>query len=335
MRSSFDLKHDTAKLTPEDLDDLWLLHDVIVPGVLVTARTERTVEVRREGEKEVVGRRPVTLTVLAEKVELTDRLRVGGKIVEGPPDVSKGYHSLDIRPDDLVSVQKPWKTWEVNKLRAAAKKAEPVLVLILDERDADFWLLTERESHLVHIAGPGLSKAEGVSRKPEYFGHVLATLEQHAGTKNIIIAGPGFTREEFSKFLFDKNKQLAKLVITDAVSHTGEPGLSELLRRGTLERLKAESRIESESMAVERLLVEIAREGLAVYGQDQTKAAIEAGAVEQLLVSDVKVRELTELLEAAEKTKTTIMIVSSSHSAGQRLLGMGGIGGILRYKLNY
>ncbi len=336
MRSSFDLKHDTAKLTPEDIDDLWLLHDVIIPGILITARTERAVEVRRGDEKEVVGRRSVVLTILVEKVELTDRLRLTGKIVEGPPDIEKGYHSIDVRPDTFLTVQKKWKRWEVEKIRSAEKKAEPVLILILDERDADVWLLTERENHLVHISGPGHSKGEGVSRKPEYFGSVLASLKQHLEkARHVIIAGPGFTREEFVKFMVERDKELAKRSITDSVSHTGEPGLSELFRRGTLERVKADSRIQKESRAVENLMAEIAKEGQAVYGQEQTRAAIDAGAVELLLVSDRKAHEFAELLDAAEKTRTKIMLVNSSHSAGERLLGMGGIGGILRYKLNY
>jgi len=336
MRSTFDLKHDTGKVTPEDLDDVWLLSEIIVPGTLVTAKTERTIEVERGEGKEVVGRRTVTLTLLVEKVDMADRLRLTGKIIEAPADMGRGYHSIDVKPDTFLTVQKEWKTWEVNKIRAAAKKAEPVLILILDERDADMWLLTEREKHLLHIAGPGHSKEEGVSRKPEYLGNVLSALKQHAeSAKYIIIAGPGFTREEFARFISERDKAMAKRATLDAVSHTGESGLSELLRRGTLERLKATSRIEAESMAVEKMLVEISKDGLAVYGIEQTKAAIEAGAVELLLVSDRKVRELAELVEAAEKARSTIMIVSSSHSAGERLLGMGGIGGILRYKMNY
>lgn len=336
MRSSFDLKHGTAELTPEDADDVWLLHDIIMPGTLVTARTERTVEVRRGEEAEVVGRKPVTLTLLVEKVDIAERLRLTGKIVEAPPEIAKGYHSIDIKPGTTIVIQKTWATWEVNKIRAAAQKAEPVLVLVLDERDADMWLLTERERHLLHIAGPGLSKAEGVSRKPEYFGNVLAALKQHAEeVRHVIIAGPGFTREEFASLVAERDKSLATRVTLDAASHTGEPGLAELLRRGTLERLKASSRLETETRAVEQLLVEIAKEGLAVYGNEQTKAAIEAGAVELLLVSDKKVRVVADLMEAAEKTRTTVMIISSQHAAGERLLGMGGIGGILRYRLNY
>ncbi|MEM7820097.1 MAG: mRNA surveillance protein pelota [Candidatus Aenigmatarchaeota archaeon] len=336
MRSTFDLKHDIAKLTPEDNDDVWLLHDIIIPGTLVTAKTERSVQVERGDGAEVVGRRPVTLTLLVEKAEMAERLRLTGKIVEAPPDIGKGYHSIDVKPGTFLTVQKPWKTWEINKIRAAAKKAEPVLILVMDERDADIWLLTDREKHILHISGPGLSKAEGVSRKPEYFGSIASALKQHSGNvKHVIIAGPGFTREEFARFIAEREKSLAEKTILDAVSHTGEPGLMELLRRGTLERLKASSRVEAESRAVENLLTEIGKDGLAVYGVEQTKQAIEAGAVELLLVSDKKVRELAEVMEAAEKTRTTVMIISSQHAAGERLLGMGGIGGILRYQLKY
>ena len=119
MRSSFDLKHDTAELTPEDIDDIWLLHDIIMPGTIVTARTERSVEVRRGEGAEVVGRRPVTLTLLVEKTDMADRLRLTGKIVGAPAEMAKGYHSIDVKPGTFLTVQRPWKTWEVNKIGRA------------------------------------------------------------------------------------------------------------------------------------------------------------------------------------------------------------------------
>ena len=336
MRSTFDLKHEIAKITPEDMDDVWLLHEIILPGTLVTAKTERTVEVKRDEGKETVGRKTVVLTLLVEKADMADRLRLVGKIVEAPADMTKGYHSIDIKPGSFLTIQKPWKTWEVNKIRAAAKKAEPSIILILDERDADLWLLTERTNHLLHISGPGHSKEEGVSKKPEYFGSVLSALKQHAEkAKNIVIAGPGFTREEFSKFVLEREKAIAKKAIMDNVSDTGENGLAELLRRGTLERLKTSSRIEEESRAVEKLLAEMGKDGLCIYGLEHTKQALDAGAVDLLMVSDRMVRELADVMEAAEKMKTSVMIISSNHSAGERFLGLGGIGGILRYRTNY
>lgn len=334
MKSSFDLKHNTARLTPENPDDLWLLSDVITPGSLVTGRTLRTVEVKRDDVTVKVGRRPVALTIIVDKVELADRLRLGGRIADAPPEVEHTWHSIEVEPGAAITVQKEWKTWEVNKIRAAAKKAEPVLVCILDEREADLWLLTERPQHLLHITGRGLGKEEKTAKPAEYLGEVLAALKRNsAAVKHVLLAGPGFGWQNMRRFITEREPALLDKIVTDGLNHTGETGLQELLKRGTLERAAIASRIEVETRAVENLFVEIAREGKAAYGPEQTRQALEAGAVELLLISDRKVRELEQLLDVAERMRSKIMIVGSGHEAGQKLLGIGGIAALLRYKI--
>ncbi len=93
------------------------------------------------------------------------------------------------------------------------------------------------------------------------------------------------------------------------------------------------SRISEETEAVEKLLSEIAKDGLAVYGLKETQKALEAGAIETMLVSDKKVRDVEDLIERAEKQKAKILIVSSEHQSGEKLLGLGGVAGLLRYKV--
>lgn len=93
------------------------------------------------------------------------------------------------------------------------------------------------------------------------------------------------------------------------------------------------SRISEETAAVEALLTEIVREGKAVYGGWETREAVDKGAVEILLVSDKNVREMEPIMEDAEKMGTKVMVISSLHPSGEKFLGLGGIGGLLRYKL--
>jgi protein pelota len=329
MRSAFDLRKGIGRLIPESADDLWILSGIIRPGALVTARTTRTVEIKRDDVTIRVGRRPVTLTIAVERVELAEKLRISGRIIEAPYGVSKGWHSISVSPGMSLTVKKTWKSWEVNRIRAARLPVEPVLVCILDEREADLWMLRERAEHLVHIAGRGLEKA-----KSEFYGDILSALRRHApGAKRIVIAGPGFAKDELRHALAAKAKDLLEMVLLDTVAHTGPPGLQELLRRGTLTKAALRSRIAEETAAVERLLTEIMKEGMVAYGLEQTKSALEAGAVKLLLVSDRKVRELESLLQAAEKTRADIMIISSEHESGQKLLGIGGVAAMLRWKI--
>jgi len=97
MKSSFELKLNIGKITTENKDDLWTLKDIITANSLVTAKTPRTIKVMREKE-EKVGRKAVVLTVRVEKIELNESLRLTGKIIEGPENIERGYHSIDVKP---------------------------------------------------------------------------------------------------------------------------------------------------------------------------------------------------------------------------------------------
>lgn len=333
MKSKFDLKHNIGKVKIETLDDLWILKEIITPGIFVTAKTTRSIEIIRGGEKEKVGRRPVVLKLFVEKIEFGEKLKLIGKIVEAPEDIEKGYHSIDVQVGSILTIEKEWRSWEVSRIKASERKAEPILVCILDEMEADFYLLKEREEHLLHLSSPGLAKEGGVSRKAEYYGNILSQLKSKSeGMKKIVIAGPAFTREEVISLVLDKAKELSDKIITDALSHTGEVGLQELLNRGVIDKITKTSRIVEETAMIEKVLVEIAKDGKAVYGKENTERVVDMGAVDTLIVSIKRVRDFEDIMKKAEKTKTRIMIVASNHQSGEKLLGLGGIAGLLRYK---
>lgn len=352
MKSSFDLKHGIGKITPENMEDVYLLSSVITPGSLLTARTIRSREIRRGDEKVKGKKESIVLTISVDKVEFQEDkgLRAGGKILRGPEDLEHGFHSIEIAPNDFITLEKQWRSWEIDKIKKAEKKAEKVLVCVLDETEADIWLVQERAKHLVHFAC-SLGKKSGLSTKPQYYSaiydyarkffefsasrkpSVFVDLKSKEELKYFIVAGPAFAKEELSDFIRQKYRKLAEKISIHPLSQTGEAGLQELLKSGILEKLLKQSRISEETETVENLLSEIGKDGLAVYGLKETQKALEAGAIETLLVSDKKVREVEDLLEQAEKQKARILIVSSEHQSGEKLLGLGGVAGLLKYKV--
>ncbi len=78
----------------------------------------------------------------------------------------------------------------------------------------------------------------------------------------------------------------------------------------------------------------IATDGLATYGREQVRRALNMGAVEQLIVVDELVRdgEVDRLLELARQTGSEVLVVSQGHDAGETLANLTGIGALLRYK---
>jgi protein pelota len=104
-----------------------------------------------------------------------------------------------------------------------------------------------------------------------------------------------------------------------------------------------EAKITVEAREIQRLMDEISKDsGLATYGLAETRGAADAGAVETLLVTNELIRkhkaDKSEVIEntmnAVENAGGKIVIVSEEHELGKQLEGLGGIGAILRYRLN-
>jgi stalled ribosome rescue protein Dom34 len=94
------------------------------------------------------------------------------------------------------------------------------------------------------------------------------------------------------------------------------------------------SRVEQEEGAslVERLVGEVRRGGLGVAGLDATKAALEAGQIDTLLIDDqreISEQERAELARLATTTSARIEVVKDEAA----LLALGGVGGLLRYRV--
>src|SRR2546426_1749413 len=103
----------------------------------------------------------------------------------------------------------------------------------------------------------------------------------------ILVAGPGYTKEEFVKGTYIHH-ELAKKIITPYfdVGYTDENGLREIVEaaRPVLTGLD----LMREKDLVQKLMEEIRKPegGLAAYGEAQVRHAIELGAVDMLLVSE-------------------------------------------------
>ncbi|NIM46680.1 MAG: mRNA surveillance protein pelota [Candidatus Aenigmarchaeota archaeon] len=338
MRSRFDLKHNIGKITPHSKEDLYILKEVITPGNFITAKSPRSVKIRREGEliRAKTGRKESIMKILVEKIELKDKLRLTGKILEAPERVERGYHTIEIEPNKFLKIEKEWKSWEIDRIKSAERRPEPVLVCILDENEADFYFLKERYKHLFNLVSKATGKRfdskKAEKERKEYYVNILNELKKRSkNVKKIVIAGPGFARDDLQKLMKQRGKELLEKLMMEFTYQTGNLGLQELLKKGLIEKITKYSRISQETKAVEKLLEEINKNGKAVYGLENTREALENGTVDFLLVSDIKLREFEELLDLADKIKCKIMIIASEHAAGERLVGLGGIAGLLKF----
>ena len=151
----------------------------------------------------------------------------------------------------------------------------------------------------------------------------------------MVLLGPGFEKE----LLADDGKQREPSLFSKVfVYHTGQSGMqgiNELLKKGLGSNLLRESRMGIEMEAVEKLMSEIGKDGLATYGTDEVRNAALAGAVETLLIVDSKLRggDYDDMIRSTETQKGNVIVVSEQHDAGKELMSLGGFAALLRYRL--
>jgi protein pelota len=331
-----DLKSGNIRVKTETLDDLWHIDKVLEKGDLLTARTFRKTKIKRGSEIKEGDRKPMTLTIGLEKSEFhpdTHTLRLHGPVVSGPEDkVQLGsYHTISLGIRESLTIQKEdWKSYQLDRLKKARIKKSLLLICVLDREDASFANL--KESGIEHLAEIHSHKTKDLDTLEDYHKEILSYLQTKPDIQTIVLAGPGFERENLLNYIKEKDKDLARKATLEHTHSTGRAGVTELVK-SSANRILKETRIAREAEQVENLLKEINKDGLATYGRKEVEFAVKTGAVETLLISEEKLREFEVIMNQAEKQRGRVAIISSDHEAGEKFLHLGGIGAILRYKV--
>jgi len=352
-----DLKHGRMNLVPESLDDLWHLFNLIRRGDMVHARTTREVKVGGgEAGPSEKHRFSMSLGLRVEALELdryVRRLRVRGIVREAPErfqGVEGNYHTFNIKPGDALEVIKEeWAGYDLKRLEEAVKSLRPRLLIIAMD-DEDFCVARLREFGVevraewkARLTGK-LQPAEREASRAAYFEKALASLtESLEGDPGIILTvGPGFLKQDFREYLSAKRPDLAGVTRLGNVSVGGSAGVNEALRAGLITRYASEARAVLETQLVEDAFQRLGREeGTVTYGKEAVERAADYGAVERLLISDRLLRSATEeewlslrgLIEAVEKKRGKVTIVTSETEASGKLYSIGGLLAVLRWRV--
>jgi protein pelota len=337
-----DRKNNEIKLLMENLDDLWHMYNIVEKNDIVFALTHRKIEKKTDKLRpETVERKKVRLGIRVTDVEFhefSDRLRIHG-VIENGIDIGS-YHTLNLTTGDNISILKEWKEHHLSRIKEAVEETKrPTLTFLsIDYDEATIALLRQYGVEKVASITSGISGKQykaGKNEKNDFYSEILEKLEQ-IKKGSVIILGPGFAKEEFYSFAKEKKLELLKDSAVMGTGDAGMNGIHEVLKKGVVKAVE-NARVAVETKIVEKLFEEIAKNGNFAYGFDEVENAVDSGAVETLLVTDKLVREkkADELLEKSKKTKSKFMIISTVHESGKKLEGLGGVGAILRYKMDY
>ncbi|MFB6219189.1 MAG: mRNA surveillance protein pelota [Halobacteriaceae archaeon] len=337
-------------LVPESLDDLWHLHHVVEPGDRVSGDTTRRIQRDDENLRDTGGEREhVHATVEVEEVEFhkfANRLRLGGVIVDASrEDVLGAHHTLNVEEREGIEIEKEWKSDQLARLEdAVAATDQPDVAVATVEEGAAYvhtvaqYGVEERAS----FTGP-TGKGEYARSREELFeqlGSALARMDIDA----IVLAGPGFTKEDAHDYIRENYPAVAEKTTVVDTAAAGGRGVHEVLTRGAIEDIRAETRIAEEAELIDALMEEIATGAEAAYGVEAVAEAADYGAVETLLVLDERLRrergdrgewdvDADDIVESVEQQGGEVVVFSGEFEPGQQLRNLGGVAALLRYRI--
>jgi len=350
------LKKGFVKVVPEVFDDFWHLYNIIYYDDAVYAYTTREIKPDGKYARPKRGERvPVFLGVRVEKVtwdKLLGKLRIHGTICEAPEIVPTGaHHTLNVTLNTpLTIVKKEWTKHNLERLRRASKTSEkPIIIVAIDDEGyaiattAQYGIEVKIEERMKL---PGKLEAEKRSAATrEYFRKTSNSLRQiwSVAQRPIVIIGVGFVKNNFVKFLRNEATDIAKSVVdVKSVNNGGVAGIYEALRSGVLLRAMKQLRIFEETEIMEEILRRLGKgETNVTYGIEEVEKSVKLGAVEKLVLADTMLREapdekrllLESLMKHAEQKNGSIIVVSTEHEAGAKLIALGGVAALLRFSL--
>jgi protein pelota len=330
-------RYGEIRLFPESIDDLWHLRHLINPGDLVFAVTFRSVDtVSDKIRPEKVEKRPVRLGIRVERVEFSEhgiRLRLTGIIEHG---VDTGaYHTINVETGFEISVIKQWRPIDLERIERAVKASVygVIHVLTIEEGEAELFRLRQYGPESVITITAGSGKGGERDTRAGFFEQVLFPVTAISGP--LIIAGPGFIKDDFIKFVKNQSCQAADRAIIVETRRIGRGAVQEVIGKGVLDTLINDLQLSREVKLMDEVLLRISQDGAVAYGLREVGEAVGFGAVEQVLVADTLLRneEITHLIQKAEAMRAVIVVLSSGFEPGERLIALGGIAALLRYRL--
>ena len=340
---SFNQISKIIKLVPESYDDLYLLAIILNQNDKIGAHTYRRF---KSSETDTGEQKEVFIKLQLEKAEIDKsawRLRLTGKILEGTPLEFvrlNTYHTLNIATSDLIEVEKPeWKDYILKRLKQAvadAKKSKLAIIAFDDEkatlayvRGYGIDIITELYSKL----SKKLSEKEFEKLKTLYFDSIIKLI-QGLDVNIVILAGPGFTKDDLKKYIEKNSIKLEKKLFFESCSDSERSGIREVLQSETISKIFENEHVKKEFEYLNIFLSSL-RVGESISGVKKVSEALNSYSIGVILVNDSVIwdNEIKELLEMADKQGILIEIFNSEDEAGKQLQSFKNIVGLSKYLL--
>ncbi|MGE0793261.1 MAG: mRNA surveillance protein pelota [Candidatus Woesearchaeota archaeon] len=344
-----DLKHNKVDIKINSQDDLWYLSHLISSTDEITMKTERKIKINSSDDRNPnIVRKIIILTLNVEEVNYNPslhQLRIKGTVLQGPEDVPKGsYHTFSLELNsNFTLVKQSWPKYLQDKLDEASKISNYSILIIVFDRETALFSIVKQSGieHLAELKADVAKKDMNSNIGTPIYDLIIEKLIEYNKSyspSNFICASPAFWKNYLEEKIPQNLK--SKCIFTNC-SEVHKRIVNELLIRPELKNILQSQRTSKEMNLVSKILENLQKENI-VYGFEDVKQAANSGSISEVAITDNfiqkykeenKYQEVDDILKSIDSSNGLVHFISSNDTI-RTIDGLGGIVGILRWKLN-
>jgi len=268
--------------------------------------------------------------------------------LEGQQDIQ----IWDIEPPMPIKIRlyRCDKEFVLDALREMLEATEIFGLLVMDRKEATIGLLEGKRIEVLQKMTSGIpSKIRAGGQSSQRFHRITEGLTkdfykriaeemkkiffERPKLKGILIGGPIPTKDEFIDGEYMTTKLREKIIGRIDIGGSDESGLKELVQKS--QEILADQEIIKEKKILEKFFETLGEKpDLATLHKEKTKKALDYGAVDMLILSKSLDKQIAkELKKTASEMGSKVEIISTETEEGKQFENLGGIGAILRFKI--
>uniref|UniRef100_A0A915NZM1 Protein pelota homolog n=1 Tax=Meloidogyne floridensis TaxID=298350 RepID=A0A915NZM1_9BILA len=357
-----------VRLICEEDEDMWHVFNLIRIGDVVRSSTMRKITNETATGSKTSQRVQMTLTISVETIDFDATvcsLHLKGKNIQENQHVRLGaYHTLDLALNRVFTLEKQcWDAIDLHRLELCADVANKADVagIVMHEGLANICLISSSMTIVKSKIDMQIArKRKGLSQQHEkslnsFFNAIAVAFLRHVNLEQIkcvVIASPGFLREQFMEFfwqyyvekeglrqtIFPQKSKFILVHSSSGFKHSLNEVLSDVAVSQRLSETKAQAEVKALNTFLELMCTDPQR---AVYGYKHVIYAREQQSIETLMVSDslfrskdiTQRRKYVQLVESIKEQGSNVLIFSSLHATGEQLTQLTGVAAILRFPI--
>ncbi|CAO3616596.1 unnamed protein product [Mucor hiemalis] len=353
-------------LLPEELEDMWHVYNLISKNDMIKATTIRRLQTESSTGSTANQRVRLNLTITVENVDFDPNvglLRINGKVASENQYVKMGsYHTIELELNKNFSLFKPeWDIIALERVEDACDitKQADVAAIVCQEGLANLCFLTQHMTIVkqrIEVPIPRKRKGSVTNHDKglvRFYEQIYQGILRHVHfdvVKAVIIASPGFVKEQVFNYIFDQavktdNKLIMENKSKFVMIHSSsghKHALTEVMQDPAVLARLADTKAAREVQALDKFYEMMNNDpDRAFYGYEHVKKANDQGAIGTLLVTDELFRsadiatrkKYVSLVEEVRAQNGNVYVFSSMHPSGEQLNQLTGVAAILTFPL--